>query len=299
MNLYRKYRPTDLTEIVGNDETVNVLESKFKSGKIPHQTMFVGPPGTGKTTFARLIAKTLGCSKHDFYELNIADTRGIDTGREIVSKAPFKPMNGPVKVFVLDEVQGATKDFFDSILKVTEDTPNHVYFILCTTNPSKIPAALKSRCTMFNTYALEENQVLEVMRRVLKEEKVKVPEAVQKQIARDCLGSSRTALVILEKIMDMPEAKMLAAAKQAAEHESQTIELCRLLMKGSWKEVAPVLKTLTDEPETVRRSILGYFTSILLNSGHSRAAEVLTEFTSHFYDSGKAGLTLACFVSCK
>jgi len=301
MNLYRKHRPTSLSEIVGNAETTDILESKFKTPeKIPHQILIVGPSGSGKTTLARLVASALECSKHDLYEINMADARGIDTAREIIAKSVFKPMSGRVKVFINDEIQGATKDFFDAILKVTEDTPRHAYFIFCTTNPSKIPAALKNRCTILTTQSLDENQIKSVMGRVIKLEKAKIPSQVLDQIAQDCMGSSRAALVILEKIMDLPEAKMLAAAKQAAEQQTEAINLCRALMANKpWKEVAVILKTLTDEPESVRRMVLGYFNSVLLNSGQARAAEIMGNFADHYYDSGKAGLTLSCFISCK
>ena len=155
MPLHIDYRPADFDEILGNEETIKSIKSILaRDEDRPHAWMFVGPSGCGKTTLARIVSAALGCppkinkaANLDFQEINTSDMRGIDTAREILKTMNFAPVNTASKcrVYILDECHQATKDFQNSLLKALEDTPDHVYFLLCTTDPSKLLKTIKNR----------------------------------------------------------------------------------------------------------------------------------------------------------
>jgi DNA polymerase III gamma/tau subunit len=140
------------------------------------------------------------------------------------------------------------------------------------------------------------DETLSMLKKICIKEKKKPSLKVLKQIAIDSMGCPRDALVILDSVIDLPKEKMLRAAKRSAEEKSQIIELSRALLKGGdWKKVSGILRGLNAEPETIRRNVLSYMNSVLLNGSSARAYEVADLFLDPFYDSGAAGLTCACF----
>lgn len=304
MELYKKYRPQTLNELIGNYNIKTSLTSMLeKKESFPHCILLTGSAGTGKTTIGRIIKTELECNDFDFHEMNISNTRGIDDAREIIKKAHFKPAKGKVRIFLLDEVHRATKEFHDCLLKVLEDTPKQCYFILATTELQKLPTTIRSRCTHLET---EELTVKEMSRDVLypvcKKEGIKAPKEVLLQIARDSLGSSRSALVVLNSISNVKQSQMLSIAKKNAEKQSETLELCRQLKDGDWQTVRKILKSLIDqkiEPETIRRAVLGYYSNYALSSGADFTVNILENFQDNYFDSGKAGLIISCYKSIK
>lgn len=294
------YRPRTLAEVRGNETTVKALEAVLarKPENIPHTMLFCGPSGCGKTTLARIVAKALGCNGSDFNELDIADFRGIDTAREIRRNMVYRPMEGRCRVYLLDEVHRLTGDAQEAMLKAFEDTPDHVYFLLATTDPAKLKPTVRNRCTTFEVAPLTEREMKALLGEVISAEKVKIPDAAISAILDNCMGSPRNALQLLEKIIDMDPADMAEAAEQAARDQSQVIDLCRALIgKKKWVDIAKIIKGLEDqEPESVRHAVLGYCASILLKEDMAQAFLVADSFRKPFYESGgKAGLVLACY----
>lgn len=299
MILYQKYRPETLDDFFGSDKTIYSLRTLLEKDieEFPHSIMFTGPSGCGKTTLARIVADSLNCSKNDFQELNSADFRGIDTVRDIIRKMRYRPTSGPCRVWLIDECHKLSPDAQEAILKPLEDTPEHIYFILATTEPEKLKKTMVNRCTQFPVEELSSRLIIKLLNTVLKKEKKEIPDEVKKQIAKDSLGSPRMALVILDKIIDLNEEDMLNAAKQSAEEENEVIDLCRALMKEErWEKISKILKGISTEPESVRRMVLGYCNTTLLNSSQNdKAADIIAEFSDNFFYSGNAGLTLACY----
>lgn len=298
MSLYQKYRPLSLDNLIGNTHTIQALENMLRTeSRRPHAFLLTGPKGCGKTTIARIIAKELGAKGADFKEMDTADFRGVDVVREIRKQAHYRPMESPCRVWVMDECHKMTNDAQSAMLKILEDTPGHVYFVLCTTDPQKLLPTVRSRCTTFEVNPLTENQMRKLILRVTKKEGDILRKSIVSQIVQDSLGHPRDALQILDQVLRVDPKKRLRVAKRAAEKQSQSIELCRALIKGEpWLRVAGILDGLkTEDPEQVRRHVLGYTQSVLLKSDNERAGLIMEEFIEPFYDSGFPGLIFACY----
>lgn len=296
MELYKKYRPETLDAVVGNGAVVAALKSLDKDA-VPHAILFTGPSGCGKTTLARILSGILGVAEADYREVDSGDFRGIDTIRDIRRQMAFAPMAGPCRMWVIDECHQLSNDAQNAFLKALEDTPTHVYFVLCTTNPEKLLKTIRTRCTTYELQALSPEVIgKELLMPVCRAEGKKPPLEVLKIISRDCLGSARAALVILDKVLGLPAEQMAAAAEQMAAQENQTIELCRLLLKKApWGVVSKTVKGLSDEPESIRRAVLGYMTSVLLGGGDVRAYNVMVSFERDYFATGRAGLVMSCY----
>lgn len=298
MALYHKYRPKTFEKVIGNVEVVSAIKNMVEDKqKCPHSFLLHGPTGTGKTTISRIIADMLGCHENDFRELDAADFRGIDSIREIRKQAQFKPMSGNVRVWILDECHKLTNDAQNALLKIVEDTPEHVYFIFCTTEPQKLISTLKARCSQFQLKTLNDKQMHMLLRRTVKEENESLEAPIYEQIIQDSLGHPRNGLQILDQVLRVPSELRLETAKKSAEEQSQSIELCRaLLARKGWKEVNTILAGLTDqEPESIRRHILGYCQSVLLKSDNSQAALIIEQFWEPLYNTGFPGLVFCCY----
>lgn len=300
MVLYNKHRPQTLEEVIGNVEIVTYLEEALKDKETcPHVFLLNGPTGCGKTTIARIISSQLDCDPMDMKEINAANFRGIDTVREIIDSAKYYSMAGGSRVWLIDEVHKMTNDAQNAFLKLLEDTPNHTYFILCTTEPDKLLPTVRGRCTTLQVKSLSDNEMMKLLKGVTKAEGKKIPVPVYEQLIIDSLGLPRNALQILEKVLKVPESQQLEIAKQSAVQISQSIELCRALIdrSGGWKKVAGILNGLKEqEPESIRRHVLGYCQSILLKGAdNDRAAFVIEMFQEPLYNIGFPGLVYACY----
>ena len=298
--LYRIHRPKKFLDMVGQDRAVKTLEGLLKSGKIPHALLFTGPSGCGKTTAARILAKKLGCGKLDLQEINAAESRGIDTIREIQNRMGLSPIDGVCRIWIIDEAHKLTGDAQTALLKMLEDPPNHVWFILATTDPQKLIKTIHTRSTEIRFSAIQETDLRGLVHSTLNHEGVThyTDVSVNKLVAT-ADGSARKVLVLLQQTMGFPtEAEQLEAIEKA-DSRKQTIDLCRAMIRGDgWKEIKGIIEQLDEEPENIRRGILGYAASVVLNgggSGVSRAMEILEVFRDHWYDCGRAGLIMSCY----
>jgi DNA polymerase-3 subunit gamma/tau len=304
MTLFNKYRPESFEDVLGNEEALRSAEKALSKKNHSHVYLLSGPPGTGKTTIARIMAKMVGASEMDIREINTSSARGIDTAREIIQQMRMLPMDGNAIVYILDECHKFTNDMQNALLKPLEDTPEHVYFFLCTTEPGKLIAAIKSRCREIKTKTLPADAILSIIKRVNKLEKLNIDKEALEQIADLSEGSPRRALVVLESLADADDKdkNKILQNSATADEDPEIIELARMLLneKNGWREIAALLKKLKengklDEPETVRYIVLGYMNTVLLSGKKiPRAILALEAFSEPTYNTGKVGITLSC-----
>ncbi len=200
--LYRKYRPKTWGEVLGQDHIVDVLESSIETNKVSHAYLFVGSRGTGKTSVARIFGDKIGVSTNDLYEIDAASNRGIEDIKELREGARVLPFDSKYKIYIIDEVHMLSKDAWGALLKILEEPPKHVIFILATTEFHKVPETIISRCQVFTfrkpTEILLKNRVLDIAK---KEKHELEPEGAE-LIAILGDGSFRDAEGILQKVLN-------------------------------------------------------------------------------------------------
>jgi DNA polymerase III gamma/tau subunit len=190
-----------------------------------------------------------------------------------------------------------TNDAQNALLKLLEDTPKHVRFILCTTDPDKLIKTIKTRCSTFQVSLLRRNQTLKLLKWICKEEKVEMSDKVLLKVADYSEGSPRQAVVMLDQVIDIEdEEQAMQTLLDSSVSETTVLDLCqKLLTKSKWKDVSDILKNIEDDPEKVRLAILGYMSKVLLSSGNSKARDIMRFFEEPFYNGGKSLLIGACF----
>ena len=298
--LYLKYRPKDFGEIVGNKATIDSLKSILtrKEG-LPHAFLFIGPSGCGKTTIARILKDKLKCSEEfDFKELDAGQIGGIDTMRILKEDASLMSMTGGPKIFLIDECHALSSQAQNSLLKLLEDTPDHVYIFLCTTDPNKLIKTIYTRCATFQVNSLPRRDMHELIWKVLNAEKTSLPDKAVEEIIKVADGSARQALVVLDSVIDIQnDDDLINAICEYSINEKTIKDLCEALLgKYKWKDVSKIIAGIKEDPEKVRYSIMTYMEKVLLDNGNPQAAIILDELTSiNFMYSKRPGLTTSCY----
>lgn len=292
--LYIKHRPKTFKDVVGQPDAVATLSAMARAKRFPHALAFFGDSGCGKTTMARITTTKLKCGKADFVEVNAAENRGIEMVRQIQKRMGLAPIAGPVRVWLIDECHQLTGEAQSALLKILEDTPKHVYFMLCTTDPQKLENTIKTRCTQIVVKPVGVKAMTDLIRRVAKVEKIGITDEVIDRIIDYAEGSARQALVSLNAIMGMSDEEAMLDAIQSCSVEADAFDLAKMLMdtRTKWNKVAAHLKKIEgQQPEGLRRMVLAFARGCLLGKGnHARAYNVIVSFSGGIYDHGKAGL---------
>lgn len=308
MSLGIDHRPPDLESFIGNQLTVKSIAGLFENrrDKFPHAILITGNSGCGKTTLGRIISNMLGCMPSDYNEIDSAQFNGIDTVRDIRKKMRLKPTDpkSTCRVWLLDEChmlgQGGASEknkTQNALLKALEDAPDHVYFILCTTDPQRLLKTVVGRCTPFTVAPLSEDEMNVLLKRVGRAEKVKLSNKIRETLYQQSFGQPRNALKLMEKIIGLDPDEMIVAIEEEAARQNAAIDLARALIKGAkWAAIAKILKGLKDQDEEgIRRMVYKYCASTLLNSENQHAMDVMDEFHEPFFTNGWNNLVLACY----
>lgn len=235
VTLYRKYRPKGFEEIAGEQEIVQTLKNSLKSNRLAHAYLFTGPRGVGKTSIARLMAKGVNCLTNgitdtpcnvcenckeismgnflDLIEIDAASNRGIDEIRQLKEKINYSPTKGRKKVYIIDEVHMLTKEAFNALLKTLEEPPEHVLFILATTEPDKILPTIISRCQRYDFKSVNYRDMREKLLYIVDSEGYKIDEPSLVAIYEASGGSMRDSISILERLMINTEEKNIVIEK--------------------------------------------------------------------------------------
>lgn len=301
--LHTKYRPKTFDDMVGNEYVLFNLKNALEEKSHPHVFLIHGMRGSGKTSLAYVLANELDCEQVDYY--NVANERGIDTAREIIDSARYRPFKGKNKMYIIDEFHQTQVAFQNALLNILEETPEHAYFCICTTNPEKIIETIKDRCYAVEVKPLSKPDGRKLLDGVMKKEKRKpVSEKVFNAIYSSSEGRPRAMLIFLNKFLSLKGDEELTSELLQIEDEAQAQVnlLCQALMnKESWKRVKGIITTLlkqdaTKDPESIRRMILGYFSAVALNQDepNKRLCLLFECFKDNYYNTGKSGLTFSC-----
>ena len=292
--LYRKYRPDNLNDIVGQKVIINTLINSIKNKKISHAYLFTGPRGTGKTSVAKAFAKLVNCENSDklqpcnnciscikinkkqntdIIEIDAASNNGVDEIREIKNKTSLMPTYSKYKIYIIDEVHMLTIGAFNALLKTLEEPPAHVIFILATTEPHKIPATILSRCQRFDFKRITNDEIVERLKYISEKENILIEESALFTIAKLSDGGMRDSISLLDQVVSYSDSDV--EIKESNVHDvSGTLsfddisEFAQNILKKNLEKVLELLKKYDQNGINMKKfteQLIKFFEEIILS----------------------------------
>ena len=213
--LYRRYRPKTLSEVVGQEQITDILQSSLKNGKLAHAYLFIGPRGTGKTSVARILAHEINGFKYeleddylDIIEIDAASNTGVDNIRDLRERAIVAPAKGKYKIYIIDEVHMLSKSAFNALLKTLEEPPEHVIFIMATTDAYKVPITITSRSQTYTFKLADPSTMFDYLKQIAKKENINITDDALKIVVKRGGGSFRDSLSLLDQISTLSDEKI-------------------------------------------------------------------------------------------
>lgn len=302
--LYRRYRPKTLSEVVGQEQITDILSKSLKNGKLAHAYLFIGPRGTGKTSVARILAHEINGFKYeleddylDIIEIDAASNTGVDNIRDLREKAIIAPTKGKYKVYIIDEVHMLSKSAFNALLKTLEEPPEHVIFIMATTDAYKVPVTITSRSQCFTFKLADPSTMYEHLKNIAKKEKINIDDEALKIVVKRGGGSFRDSLSLLDQVSTLSDDKIDAALITKALGLPQQESVTNILngyAAGDAARVREQLQNLLDsgiKPEVIADNLIN---CILENPQpiHLGLLDKLTEVSRSAYPNVKLLLAL-------
>jgi len=290
-SLYRKYRPQGPSEVLGQDHVIRALSGAVREGRLAHAFLLCGPRGTGKTSTARILAKMVNCEsgptpepcgscdqcvavrdgQHlDVVEIDAASHGGVDDARDLREKAPTAPVQGREKVYIIDEAQRLSREAFDALLKVFEEPPDGVRFVLATTEPHKMPATIVGRTQRFDFHRGEMEVIAGNLLRIAKEEGITLTEPAAHAMARQSEGSFRDALSLLDQASVLGAGEIgedIVLSLIGSGRSDVQYALGDAVAVGDTKGVFELVSRLVQEGQDLRHvtnEVLAHFRNLLL-----------------------------------
>jgi DNA polymerase III gamma/tau subunit len=296
--LHVKYRPLKFEHVLGQDHAIRTLRASLGSGS--QAFLLYGNAGTGKTTLARIAANHLGCEPQGILEIDAASNTGVDNMRDVQQLLQYRAFGkSDQRAVIVDECHRLSGAAFDSLLKIIEEPPAHVHWFFCTTNITKVPATIRSRCIQLAIADISAEDLGELVDGVCGEEDIKLAEGVHDMIIREARGSARQALVNLEAARNCKNKKEAAHVLRTTLETDATIALARFLMSGgSWEKCMSIVDGIDTSPEGTRLVILNYLTKVARGAKTTERAQVTLQMMQAFsyrYDEseGHAPLLLS------
>lgn len=272
MTIHTKYRPSTFSVVVGHKGVVASLQHALDEGR-SRAFLFTGPAGTGKTTLARIAANVAGCT--EVSEIDAATNTGINEMRAVIEQAQFLTITGGKRAFIIDECHSLSKQAWQSLLKILEEPPEHVYWFLCTTEANKVPATIKTRCIDYELRPLSTDQLRAVVNAAAAGENIVLAPEIVDLIIAESNGSARAALTLLAKVetaADVAEARSLMLRETPS---VEAIDLARLIFSPQFdlNSLATMCAKMKDEnPESVRIVLFAYASSVFYGNGDKMKA---------------------------
>lgn len=272
--LHTDYRPESFREVIGQAVAVRALEAVIKSGG-ERAFLFHGPSGAGKTTLARIVAHELGCARREVIEVDAATNTGIDKMREVMETGRLRAFGkSPNRALLIDECHRLSGNAWDAMLKMLEEPPAHLTWLLCTTAYNKVPETIRRRCVKIPLVAVGEAELRKLLARVMAEEKLRLERDVVDAIVRMAAGSPGQMLMNLATCRGATSRKEASQLLRAAEVTEPIAALCKFLMqRGSWPSAVALLEKLADEPpESIRIGVCNYLGGALRRAASDKQA---------------------------
>lgn len=304
--LYRKYRPKTLGEVVGQGHIKKALANAISLNKISHAYFFTGPRGTGKTSTARILAKSLNCKEGptvepcgvcpscvevtnsipiDVIEIDAASNRKVEDAQNILEKIQYVPVNGKYKIYIIDEVHMLTNHAFNALLKTLEEPPENVIFILATTEPHKVLETITSRCQRFDFRRITTDDIVEHLKNIAKLEKINIEEDALFTIAKNAAGGMRDSLALLDQVSVLDSTKKITSDDVNSLLGRLSFDVLNNLsdkiIQSKPQEAIEILETIYNsgnEPTQILTNLLAYFKNLLIVK-NCQQKELLAELT--------------------
>lgn len=277
--LYRKYRPSNFGDMVGQNKIIKVINNAIMENKLSHAYLFSGPRGTGKTTTAKIIAKMVNCSNlidgnpcnncenclnntSDIIEIDAASNNGVDEIRELRDKINLVPSSGRYKIYIIDEVHMLTIQAFNALLKTLEEPPSHIVFILATTEPNKIPLTISSRCQKFKFLRISEDDIAKRLQYIANEESIEITTDAIYEIAKISDGGLRDAINLLDELSVYKDGKITMDDVDNVNGSISTLDIRNFLSYLINNEVGEVV-SFFDELESNDKSVSGFIDQLI------------------------------------